>query len=281
MGYRRRSFCMKIPATIGMLTHNSEKNLPRALASIADFAEIIIADGGSTDATVEIARVAGARVIPQSNPGHSITDFSRERNLTLTAATQPWFFYLDSDEIMSPELVSHIRNTASDSAHSFGAYRVRYLKTNADASKIYRTYREYYQIRLVRTDIGAHFERPVHEHIEVPEEIAIGQTEAPWYVPLDSDDLSFRVFARNAWKRTRMEAKEWQPNSIIDLFLGIIGIPCVRIAKSLLKMVMVKIRYGKNAIPARYELLRILYACFLPIQCARHLIYRRARMTGV
>jgi len=263
---------MKIPCTIGMLAYNSEKNLSRALASIADFAEIIIADGGSTDATLSIARAAGARVIPQSNPGHAITNFARERNLMLATATQPWFFYLDFDEIMSAELAEHIRSIASDSVHPFGAYRVRYLKTNADASKMYRTYREYYQTRLVRTDVGAHFERPVHERIEIPIGVAIGQTEAPWYVPLDADYLSFRVFVPRAWRRTGAEAAAWQPNSIKDIFLGIIGIPCIRIAKSFVKMIIVKLRFGKSAIPMRYELLRILYSLFLSLQCARRLI---------
>lgn len=255
-----------------MLTYNSEKNLARALASIADFAEIIIADGGSTDATLSIARAAGARVISQSNPGRAITDFARERNLTLAAARQPWFFYLDSDEIMSPELAEHIRAIANDSEYRHGAYRVRYLKTNADASKIYRTYKEYYQIRLVRTDIGAHFERPVHEHLEVSSDVAIGQTEAPWYVPLDARYLSVRTFTKNAWKRTEMEIQEWQLSGIKSICLNIVGTPCTRIGKSLYKMIMVKIRYGKNAIPARYELLRILYSCLLSLQYVRRLV---------
>ncbi len=272
---------MKIPCTIGILTYNSEKNLARALASIADFAEIIVTDGGSTDATLDIARVCGARVIPQSNQGHAITDFARERNLTLAAATQSWFFYLDSDEIMSPELVEHIRTVANDSAHQYGAYRVRYLKTNGDASKLYRTYREYYQLRLVRTDIGARFERSVHERIVVPPPVSVGQTEAPWYVPLDAEYLSFRVFAPRAWMRTAAEAAAWQPRGAKDVFLGVIGTPFARIAKSLFKMVAVKILYGKDAIPARYELLRILYSFFLSLQCARRLVLGRVGKTGV
>lgn len=262
---------MKIPATIGMLTYNSEKNLERALASVADFAEIIVADGGSTDATLEIARAAGARVISQSNPGHPISDFARERNLLLAAATQPWFFYLDSDEVMSRELVEHIRTVATDRSHPFGAYRVRYLKTNADASKVYRTYNEYYQIRLVRTDVGAHFERPVHEYIHVPANVLIGQTEAPWYVPLDEEDLSLSTFARRAWKRTGAEANAWHPRGISDIFLGVIGVPFVRIVKSLFKIIAVKVRYGRDAIPVRYEVLRILYSVFLSLQCYRRL----------
>ena len=108
---------------------------------------------------------------------------------------------------MSPELVKHIRTVANDSAHQYGAYRVRYLKTNADASKIHRTFNEYYQLRLVRTDIGAHFERPVHERIVVPPAVLVGQTEAPWYVPLDADDLSL---LRNCSRRKHGNERGWR-----------------------------------------------------------------------
>lgn len=258
-----------------MLTHNSEKNLARALASVADFAEIIIADGGSTDATVGVARAAGARVIQQSNPGRPISDFARERNLTLSAATQPWFFYLDSDELMSPELIEFIRAIATKPAYRYGAYRVRYLKTNTDASKIYRTYREYYQVRLVRTNIGACFEQPVHEHIWVPTSVLIGQTEAPWYVPLDADDLSFRAFTKKAWKRVGIQAARWQPTGVRDVFYKLVRGPIILVSKSLYKMVMVKIRYGQDAIPARYELLRLFYALFIFLQHTRRLVRGR------
>jgi glycosyltransferase involved in cell wall biosynthesis len=266
---------MKIPCTIGILAYNSEKNIPRALASVADFAEIIVADGGSTDSTLEIARTAGARVISQSNPGHPITDFSKERSLLLAQATQPWFFYLDSDEIMSPELVEHIRTIASDSAHPYGAYRVRYLKTSGDTSKIYRTFREYYQARLVRTDVGAHFERPVHERIIVPTSVRVGQTEAPWYVPLDAEYLSLAVFSKKAWVRTAGEVAVWHPTGITDALLHILWIPLKRIVESLIKMVVVKIRFGTEAIPARYEMLRILYTCMLSVQYLRRLLGKK------
>lgn len=266
---------MKIPATIGMLTYNSAEHLPRALASIKDFAEVIVADGGSTDATLAIARAHGARVISQSNPGHPISDFSRERNAILSLATQPWFFYLDSDEIMSPELVEHIRIVANDLTHTFGAYRVRYCKANADGSHIYRTYKEYYQVRLVRTNIGARFIQPVHERIDVPAGILIGQTEAPWYVPLDQDDLSFRTFARKAWKRTAQEVAHWQPHSLMDGVRGVVVHPATLITKSCIKIVVVKVRYGRDAIPLRYELLRVLYAVFLSLQSIGHLVRGR------
>jgi glycosyltransferase involved in cell wall biosynthesis len=265
-----------IAASIGILTYNSEAHLERALRSVAAFKDIIIADGGSTDRTLEIAGRYGARIISQTNPGHPIDDFARERNLLLEAATESWFCYLDSDEIMSAELAEHIRRVSSDPDHPYDAYRVRYLKTNADGTKPYRTYREYYQVRLVRTGLGARFIRPIHERLELPPQARIGQTEAPWYVTLDRDYLSLPVFARKAWKRTGQTAEGWRPRSLREAAFKIAIEPGVLIIKSFYKMIAVKLRYGRQAIPLRYELLRVLYSAFLSIQFARQLFRARS-----
>ena len=65
-----------IHATVGILTFNSAQTLERALESVKDLAEIIICDGGSTDATREIALKYGARIIDQDkkfkNPNGSL-----------------------------------------------------------------------------------------------------------------------------------------------------------------------------------------------------------------
>lgn len=267
---------MKIPATVGVLTFNNAEHLERCLQSLEGFSDIVIADGGSTDNTIAIARKHNARIISQSNPGHPITDFALERNILLKAANEPWFFYVDSDEIVTQDLREDIRRVTEETSSQYGAYRVRYLKTNEDASKVYRTYKEYYQVRLCRTDVGATFVRKVHERLELPPEVRVGQIEGPWYVLLDADDLSFSVFSEKAWKRTYMTAKSWQPKGFIDVLHRIVLNPATQIFKSLIKIVVVKIRWGKDAIPTKYELLRVLYAVFLFLQHARRLIMGRA-----
>lgn len=260
----------KIPCTIGILAYNNADNLTRALKSVQDFAEVIVADGGSTDGTREAARAVGARVIEQSQQGKAINDFALERNRLLDAATKSWFFYLDADEAMSEELRDNIRRATEQS--NFGAYRVRYLKTNADLSKKYRTFREYYQIRLTRTKIGARFIKPVHERIKVPDGTKVGQIESPWYVPLDADDLSFAVFFPKAWQRTGATLAEWHPKGIGDILRAVFVEPLTLIAKSLFKMLATPLKHGRKAIPFKYELLRVLYACMLSIRAFQRLV---------
>lgn len=264
-----------IPASVGVLTYNSEAHLARCLESVKDFADIIIADGGSTDGTLAMVERYDVRIIRQSAPGKPITDFALERNRLLEAARTPWFFYLDSDEIMTPELKEQIRNLSTGPKQPYQAYSVRYLKTSGNGMRIYRTFREYYQVRLARTDIGARFVRPVHERLELPEGTRVGRIEAPWYVPLDEEDLNARVFLRKAWKRTGVQADAWNPAGINDALRRIVALPAVLVVKSLVKMVAVKVRWGKNAIPFKYEMLRILYAFCIAAQSLRRVLRGR------
>lgn len=254
----------KIPATIAILTHNSEKTIGRCLESVKDFQEIIISDGGSTDQTLAIAQRYHAKIISQSHPGYPIDDFSRERQLMLDQATQPWFFYLDADEMMSRELRDEIHRITHTEDMLVGGYRVRYLKTSEDGSKPYRTYKEYYQVRLCRTGIGAYFVRPVHERIIIPDGFLVRQTEGPWYVPLAARDLHLRLFFPKAWSRTRLDASVWAPRGVIDAIRKAYLAPLRHIAAHLFKSVYTKITFGKDAVPLRYTLMRCVYEfCFM------------------
>jgi len=84
-------------------TLNEEKYLPLLLSSIKDqdFSdhETIIADAGSRDKTVEIAKRYGCRVIPGGLP-------ARGRNEGAKVAKGDLLFFIDADSIISPEFLS-------------------------------------------------------------------------------------------------------------------------------------------------------------------------------
>ncbi len=80
-----------------MIVKDEAKTLGRCLESVRGrVAEQVVVDTGSTDATVEIARSFGAKVVhfPWVN------DFSAARNFGLEHATQPWILVLDADEVL-------------------------------------------------------------------------------------------------------------------------------------------------------------------------------------
>lgn len=87
---------MNIPAlSLCMIVKNEADHLERCLSSVQGLvSEMIIADTGSSDGSMDIARSHGARVleIPWEH------DFAKARNLTLRQASCPWILVLDADE---------------------------------------------------------------------------------------------------------------------------------------------------------------------------------------
>jgi glycosyltransferase involved in cell wall biosynthesis len=88
-----------------VITRNEEKRISDCLASLAFADEIIVVDNGSSDATREIARTAGARVHDAPDwPG-----FGPQKNRALDLATKAWVLAIDADERVTPELREEIQ----------------------------------------------------------------------------------------------------------------------------------------------------------------------------
>lgn len=93
-----------------MIVKNEEKVLERCLKSLQPLmnaipSELIIADTGSTDSTVEIAKKYTDNVFYFE----WINDFAAARNSTLKKAKGKWYFFLDADEYLDED-VSEIIN---------------------------------------------------------------------------------------------------------------------------------------------------------------------------
>lgn len=92
---------MKISATI--ITHNEERNLPRAIESLRCCDEILVIDSGSTDRTVEIAGKFGARVLEANWRG-----YAGQKNYASDQAVHDWVLSIDADEALSEDLEAEI-----------------------------------------------------------------------------------------------------------------------------------------------------------------------------
>jgi glycosyltransferase involved in cell wall biosynthesis len=86
--------------SICVITLNEAHDLPRLLKSVQGIAEeIVVVDSGSTDATVEIARAAGSRVLTRA-----WTNYAEQKNYAAAQASEDWILLLDGDEALSGEL---------------------------------------------------------------------------------------------------------------------------------------------------------------------------------
>lgn len=106
-----------------ILTLNEEENLRRCLESVAWSDDVVVLDSYSADATVEIARAAGARVVRRA-----FDDELRQRRFGLHGIEfkHRWLYMPDADEVTPPELRDEMLAIARDESETRVAFRARY-----------------------------------------------------------------------------------------------------------------------------------------------------------
>jgi glycosyltransferase involved in cell wall biosynthesis len=109
----------RMAISILILTLNEETNIGAcldALGAAGDFAgfdDIVVFDSLSKDKTVEIARAKGARIVERPFDNWAAHQNWAMGNIDFR---NPWVFYLDADERMTPELREEILRIARDPA---------------------------------------------------------------------------------------------------------------------------------------------------------------------
>ena len=90
--------------TAAVVSRNEAHLLPACLARLGWVDELVVLDMESTDATVEVARAAGARVVPV--PLVPIAE--RIRQVALDAATTDWVLFVDPDELFPTSFADEV-----------------------------------------------------------------------------------------------------------------------------------------------------------------------------
>lgn len=98
-----------------VLTRDGERLLSKCLQSLSFCDSILVVDSGSADATIAIARDAGATVIENAWPG-----FARQFTFAAEHVETGWFFILDQDECCSPELGEAVRAAVAAASNAAG-----------------------------------------------------------------------------------------------------------------------------------------------------------------
>jgi (heptosyl)LPS beta-1,4-glucosyltransferase len=151
--------------TFVILTSQEGERLEKALASLPPESPIFILDAESTDETFAVAERFRARV--ERRPW---TTFADARRHAIACVATPWFFMLDADEALTPELREALRALTPEHA----GYRSRRL--NRFCGRVMRggAWGEEWVLRLARSDsarIEAQAAGGLHEHVAVDGEV--------------------------------------------------------------------------------------------------------------
>lgn len=87
-------------------TRNAEQHLQQVLEAVKGFDEVLVCDMESEDATLDIARRNGCRIVTFPKADHKSAEPAR--TFAISQARYPWVLVVDADEIVTPELCEYL-----------------------------------------------------------------------------------------------------------------------------------------------------------------------------
>lgn len=140
-----------------VLTRNEEDRIKACLESVKWVDEIIVADSGSYDNTLEIAREFTNKILKFKN-----LDFATLRNNAIQKATGDWVLYVDADERVLDNLRREIEFLITLDDSSAYALSRRNIIFGQEVS--YGPYKKDWVIRLLKKDNFENWVGAVHEY---------------------------------------------------------------------------------------------------------------------
>lgn len=153
--------------SIGMIVKNEEKYLKKCLEALKPIldnvdSELIVADTGSTDKTVEIAKNY------TDNVYHFewVNDFSAARNSTLERAKGEWYMFIDADEILqSCDDLINFFNSGEYKKYYTASFTVRSYTVAKNGVIDRSIFQDFSAVRLTVKQEKIYFENPIHEQL--------------------------------------------------------------------------------------------------------------------
>jgi len=90
--------------TAVILTRNEAKHISDCIATLLPWCDaVVVWDSGSTDATCDLAQLAGGVVVQRP-----FDDYARQRQAALNAIASEWILFIDADERATPALADEV-----------------------------------------------------------------------------------------------------------------------------------------------------------------------------
>jgi glycosyltransferase involved in cell wall biosynthesis len=189
---------MRARISILLPTFNNAATVRETLESVKWADEIVVVDSFSTDATLEICKEYGARIIQ-----HEYINSAKQKNWAVPQCSHEWILQIDTDEVLEPGAREEIERALASVPPQVEMFR--FPRKNHMLGRWIRYAGVYpdYQTRLFRRAAGQWNDREVHAHINVAGEV---QTLNHHILHFGMENISKQL--RNLDRYTRYEADE-------------------------------------------------------------------------
>lgn len=201
---------MSARVSANLIALDEQRNIARCLQSLDWVDEIVVVDGGSSDATVDIARQFTDRVYL-----HPFDDYASQRNRAISRSTGDWILSVDCDEVVPRKLATEIQQrvaTASPQCHGYWipirsrifGRQFRYCGTQNER-----------KMRLFRRSRG-HWQGAVHETVHLASECGMLQGGIEHESTPDLDTYLRKLIRYSSLECERLlqsgcRPRRWQP----------------------------------------------------------------------
>lgn len=166
---------MKLPISVFIIMHNEEARIAESIKSVKEWVEeVIVVDSHSTDRSVDIAKSLGARTFSRDWNG-----FGAQKRFAEDQCQQDWWFNIDADEVVTPQLASEIQGLFANGTPSPAAYNVRipYIYPGDERPRPFA--RDYNVVRFYHKSVGRYRDHPVYDRVELLADTKIRQLKGP------------------------------------------------------------------------------------------------------
>ena len=195
-------------------THNEAHNIAECIESAAWADEVLVVDDFSDDATADIARRLGARVLLRE-----FRSPASQKNFALQQASHRWVLSLDADDRATPALGEEIRGILAADGPADG-YFVPIHGHFLGQWMRFGGWRGERKLRVFRRDLTHYPERAVHEAAEVRGRVGQCRAAILHYSYRSLDDCFVKMRRYAEWGAVEWRRQGRRPSALRMLLRG-------------------------------------------------------------
>lgn len=211
-----------LPISVCIIAKNEEQHIKECLEALKPYRyEIVLADTGSTDRTIEIASAYTEHIYHYD----WTNDFSAARNFAISKASNDWILSIDCDELMEQIDQDLLQKYMTQFPENAGRILIRNrLTENGQIS--------YEQVRVTRffNRKYFHFEGSIHEQVEKRLSVSPKQVySAPITVLHTGYDGSEEEMHKKSLRNIKLLEQELRKNGPDDYLYYQLGQSCMKL----------------------------------------------------